>query len=364
MGWFDWMFKKSAVPVDGKKPWKAGDRVLANWDGPYFYPGRIREVTAEACLVAFDDGDQAWLPHAVILVPDIQVGSQVFCRAKGGQVYLPGTVKQQKGETIQVRYDNGQDEWTSISMVRVQRAVPSLPSAPPAKQTIDLGGPLPDSDWRAGDRVLARWLDFFWYPGTLLGIGVKGFHVLFDDGDQRIVQEASIMPLVVEEGEQIFIRPKNQPQRIYTPATVTRVHGESIDVELEDGEHESNTRVSRARFWRSPVPFTNFAFEEGDRVLAQDCDDCVYPAEILSVQHDRVMVQFLDGPERMLTPELVRRFELRTGAKVECRWKGGPHYFPGVLSKVEGERAHVRYDDGDEEWTSIRLVRIPPTRKA
>ncbi len=83
------------------------------------------------------------------------------------------------------------------------------------------------------------------------------------------------------------------------------------------------------------------------------------PAEIVTIQDDRVIVHFLDGPERMLTPERIQKFDLRPGMRIECRWRGGPNYFPGSLSKLEGERLYVNYDDGDQEWTSVRLVRLP-----
>ncbi|MCI0637452.1 MAG: hypothetical protein L0Y72_27780 [Gemmataceae bacterium] len=367
MGVFDWLFKKSEPKTGGGSAWKVGDRVLAKWMDAFFYPGRIRAVEGSRFQVSFDYGDVAWVHQAHILSPDIKVGSQVFCRIQGGPSYFPGTVSQQKGETIEVRYEHGDQEWTSLSMVRVQRPIADvapeeLPAGTPApaKQNVDLGAPADLGDWRTGDRVLARWLDFFWYPGTILGMGAKGAHILYDDGDQRLVQENHLMPLTVEEGEQIFIRPKNEPQRVYSNATVVQVDGERIDVEFEeDGRRETNTKVSRARFWRCPVGVKSFPFEEGDRVLAYDSDECVYPAEIVSIQDDRVIVQYLDGPERMLTPELIKRFDLRVGAKIECRWKGGPNYFPGVLSKLEGERIHVNYDDGDQEWTSVRLVRLP-----
>jgi hypothetical protein len=362
MGLFDWLKGKPAA----KQGWKVGDRVLAKWDA-FFYPGRVRSLADANCEVAFDDGDVAWVPYGLVLAPDIRVGSKVFGRIKGGPHYLPGTVSEQKGETIQIRYDHGEEEWTSISFVRVERGgsagapQPPMQATPPVpqKQNVDLGEPLQGTDWRVGDRVFARWLDFYWYPGTILGLGEKGIHILYDDGDQRIVQEAQLMPLVVEEGEEIFIRPKNQSQLAYTPATVSRVRGETIDVTLEDGTEETNTKVSRARFWRCPVGIGSIPFDEGQRVLAFDSDECLYPAEIVTIEDDRIIVQYLDGPERMLTPELLRKFDLRAGAKIECRWKGGPNYFAGTLAKVEGERVFIQYDDGDEEWTSIRLVRIP-----
>jgi hypothetical protein len=227
----------------------------------------------------------------------------------------------------------------------------------------DVGDPVSDSNWRAGDRALGRWYDFYWYPATILAIGTKGYHLLFDDGDQRVVQDSGLMTLDVEEGEELFIRPKNQPQRIYTPARVLRAAGEILDVEFEDGTQETNQKISRARFWRCPVGMKAIPFEEGDRIVAQDMDGYVYPAEILSMDGDKIIVQFLDGPERMLTPELAKRFELVAGARVECRWKGGQTYFPGKITELDGDRIHMAYDDGDREWTTIRLVRfVPPER--
>jgi hypothetical protein len=368
MGLFDWLFKKSPKSAT-TNTWKVGDRVLAKWSDSYFYPGIVRELSGNTCLVTFDDGDNAWIHFAHVLPPDIRVGSRVFCRARGGPNYYPGTVNQQKGETILVHYDQGDEEWTSVSMVRVQRTIASVSAesmtgAPvaPTKQSLDLGEPVKDSNFRVGDRVLARWVDFYWYPGTILAMGERGTHVLFDDGDQRIVQEIGLMPLAAEEGEHLFIRPKTEPQRVYPPATVLRVDGETLDVEFEDGTRENNTRIARARFWRCPVGVGSLPFEEGDRVLAFDSDDCLYPAEIVSMQDDRIIVQYLDGPERMLTPELLRKYELRVGVNIECRWKGGPHYFPGRIDKLEGDRVRIEYDDGEDEWTTIRLLRIPPKR--
>lgn len=368
MGLFDWL--KSKKTAQAANPWRPGDRVLAKWSDSYFYPGQVRDIQGDGCMVVFDNGEALWVHYAHVLAADITVGSRVFCRPRGGPNFSPGTVNQQKGETLLVRYDHGEEEWTSVSNVRVQRPIapinPATATGPintPAKQTVDLGEPVKDSNWKVGDRVLARWLDFYWYPGTILNMGERGVHIFYDDGDQHVVPEIAIMPLSVDEGEQIFIRAKSEPQKIYTPATVTRVHGEILDVDLEEGGQETNTRISRGRLWRCPVGVPVFPFEEGERVMAYDCDQCVYPAEIVTIEDDiRVIVQYLDGPERMVTPELVKKWELRTGMKIECRWSGGPNFFPGTLAKIDGERIFVKYDDGDEEWTSIRLFRVPPKK--
>jgi hypothetical protein len=414
MGFLSWLFgnkepKEQRRPKETttKQGWKSGDRVLAPWIDAYFYAGSIRRMEGASCEIVFDDGEVAWVESANLRRPDIVKGSQVFCRFHAGPYYMPGKVRQQNGEKIQVEYDNGEKEWTTISMVRVTRplvnsadpparvhqnlAMPMGPGMagpgaigpgvggpmtgtmaaagpmvgqPSAPFIPDLGDPVTDCDWRTGDRVLGRWFDLFWYPATILAMGTKGYHLLFDDGDQRVVKDLGLMPMVVEEGEELFIRPKNQPQRIYTPAKVLRVKGETIDVELEDGTHEANTKVSRARLWRCPVGIGALSVEEGDRAWAQDIDGFTYPAEILSVEEDKIIVSFLDGPERMLTPELVRPFELRSGTAVQCRWKGGQAYFPGKITQIEGDRVHVAYDDGDREWTTVRLIRLVPAEGA
>jgi hypothetical protein len=402
MGLFDWLFGKkvstAAKSVSDAEPaasWRVGDRVLASWLDAFFYPGRVRNVQGSNCEIAFDDGDSAWIHEANVRRPDIQVGSLVFCRHHAGPMYLPAIVREQRGEKLQVEYESGEKEWTTISMVRVQRPMANTPAQPsvasmlppgmmamqggmpmqgpgmpmmgqgpmPPQQRAfipDLGDPVSDSNWRIGDRVLGRWFDLFWYPGTILAMGTKGYHILFDDGDQRVVQDLGLMTLDVDEGEHIFVRPKNQPQRIYAPATVTHAHGETIDVEFEDGAAETNLKVSRARFWRCPVGVKSFNFDEGERVWAQDIDGYTYPAEILSIDGDKIIVHFLDGPERMLTPELIRRFDLNVGLTMECRWRGGGQYFPGRISQVEGDRIFVDYADGDKEWNTVRLVRLPP----
>ena len=367
MGLFDWLKFKKSSSASNVNPWKVGERVLAKKPDSYFYPGVVREISENGCLIVFDDGDAGWVHFAHVLAPDIKIGSRVFCRNKNASVFSPGTVNQLKGETVRVHYDQGEEEWTSISMLRVQRPIAPVSAEAlaganvPVKQSVDLGDPVKDTNWRIGDRVLARWLDFYWYPGTILAMGERGIHIFYDNGEQRVVQEIMLMPLVIEEGEHLEIRPKNEPQRVYAPALVTRVDGEKLDVEYEDATHETSTRVTRARFWRCPVGTGAFPFEDGDRVLAYDCDECIYPAEIVAIEDDqRIIVQYLDGFERMLTPELIKRFDVKAGLKVECRWSGGPHFFPGTIAKVDGERIHVKYDDGDDEWTSIRLFRIPP----
>jgi hypothetical protein len=98
-----------------------GKRVLAEWEANLYYPGTIRDQAEGKYLVVFDDGDSARLGSGQITPLDIKVGSRVFGRWKGGNAYFPGRVTEQNGEKIFIVYDDGDKEWTTISMVRVKK---------------------------------------------------------------------------------------------------------------------------------------------------------------------------------------------------------------------------------------------------
>jgi hypothetical protein len=104
------------------KAWKAGDRVLARW-GPekFWYPGTVREVRGDRYLIVFDDGDKQESPADEVGPEDIAVGDKVLGNFKRAGKYYPGKVTTRTGEQIHIKYDDGDEEDTTISMVRVER---------------------------------------------------------------------------------------------------------------------------------------------------------------------------------------------------------------------------------------------------
>jgi hypothetical protein len=275
-----------------------------------------------------------------------QQGDKVLARRDGDDRWLPGTVRLIKEGKHYVQFDDGVFELATA--LRSPQTPPPLPAAvhePAVHGT--------------GDRVLGRWLDLWWYPATILYEENGRYQVQFDDGDQGLLMDNQILPLQPEVGEAVQCRPKEEVQLRYRPGRITRVAGEVLDVEFDDGDGETNTSVSRVRLWRCPVVVTDFPFHEGDRVLGALPDGYLYPADLLISDSDRVVLQFLNGIQGAVTPELVSALSVETGMRVEGRWRGGQEYFPGEIDRLKGERLHVRYDDGDEEWTTVRLIRIP-----
>jgi hypothetical protein len=102
--------------------WKVEDRVLANWThDDYWYPATIKSMDGERIYVHFDDGDKEWTTSDHLMSIDIEVGDRVHGRWNGGPIYYAGRVAQQEGEKIYIEYEDGDEEWTTISSVRVTR---------------------------------------------------------------------------------------------------------------------------------------------------------------------------------------------------------------------------------------------------
>jgi len=98
------------------------DRVLANWtQDEFWYPATITEVEGERFYVEFDDGDKEWITSDRLMSINIEVGARVYAKWQAGEEYYPGKVTEKNGEDIYVVYDDGDEEWTMISYVRVTR---------------------------------------------------------------------------------------------------------------------------------------------------------------------------------------------------------------------------------------------------
>ena len=103
--------------------WTPGTRVLAHWapDG-FLYPGTILEERGGQYRIGFDDGERAWVTTDGLAPLDVSEGTRVFGRWQGAPAYYPGTVAEQDGERLRIQYDDGDEEWTTVAMVRVERA--------------------------------------------------------------------------------------------------------------------------------------------------------------------------------------------------------------------------------------------------
>jgi DNA repair Crb2-like protein len=97
-----------------------------------------------------------------------------------------------------------------------------------------------------GDRVLAKWPveKDWWYPGVVVGTGLVGLEVQFDDGDRTSVTDEEYRPLQLGIGSRVYCRWKGGGE--YYPGKVSMAVGDAIHVEYDDGDKET-TSVSMVR---------------------------------------------------------------------------------------------------------------------
>jgi hypothetical protein len=325
--------------------WKNGDRVLARREPEedYWYPGTIRHSQANRHFVLFDDGGDALVGPSGLRPLSLELGDGVFVR-RSGRDYEPGRITDREGDLLLIAFKSGgQPLWTPLARIRL--------GSHAARQ----GRSVPS--WDVADRVLACYFDLDWYPGIVLRADDTKVHVLFDDGNQAIVTPDRVRPMEVSAGDRVLCRWQGRPE--FYPGEVTHVKEEKIHVRYDDGDEEwTSVRLLRLQRddWLAVGELQDLS--TGDRVLARWFDQLWYPGVILAVEGKRIHIAFDDGDQAHVTCDQVRALDVGVGDHVSCRRRGGPFYLPGEILKKEGERICVRYDGGDEEWTSVRMVRV------
>ena len=100
--------------------WQPGTRVLATrLDDEFYYPGTVHQADAARWFVLFDDGNECWVGDDQLLPLQIDVGDRLAVRLPGGTDYTVCRVLRREGEKINVQFDDGSDEQTSLGMIRV-----------------------------------------------------------------------------------------------------------------------------------------------------------------------------------------------------------------------------------------------------
>ena len=99
-----------------------GEQVMAEWpENRCWYHGVISEVRGAAYRVQFSDGDTALLPDNKVVRDRIRRGHRVQGRWQRGQKTYPGRINDRQGNDIQIFYDDGDREWTTMAYICVRR---------------------------------------------------------------------------------------------------------------------------------------------------------------------------------------------------------------------------------------------------
>jgi hypothetical protein len=224
------------------------------------------------------------------------------------------------------------------------------------------------TSWQAGDRVLAWWAPdcSLWYPATVRTVEAERCHVEYDAGETAWLLLDQLRPLEIGPGSRVQCRWLGYAD--YYPGTVERMDGPRIHIRYDDGADEwTEMRLLRVE-GGLPPSLTRRTWQVGDRLLAWWAPDSLwYPATVRIAEVERFHVEYDDAETAWLLPDQLMLLEIGEGSRVECRWQAGEAYYPGTVDRQDGPRIHLRYDDGDEEWTEMRLLRVvggtPPSAR-
>ena len=98
--------------------WNPGDRAYAYWEeDEYFYPASVIKVDGDEIYVRFDTGEEEWTTPDDMDDYDADPGEEVECKASDG-LYYEATILNVNGERIEVEYEDGTTEWTNLNRLR------------------------------------------------------------------------------------------------------------------------------------------------------------------------------------------------------------------------------------------------------
>lgn len=82
-----------------------------------------------------------------------------------------------------------------------------------------------------------------------------------------------------------------------------------------------------------------------------------YPGVVEGVSGGNVTIAYDDGDRETLPVALTKPYDWAIGTRIECNFKGAGSWYPGVIASLAGADLGINYDDGDRERTKTAFCR-------
>jgi len=99
--------------------WTEGNRAFAFWDeDEYFYPATIVTIDGEDIFVRFDTGEEEWTTSDYLEEFLVEVDDEIECKSARDNLYYDVVVINLDGERVEVEYEDETTEWSALSRLR------------------------------------------------------------------------------------------------------------------------------------------------------------------------------------------------------------------------------------------------------
>ena len=99
--------------------WTEGNRAFAFWDeDEYFYPATIVSIDGEDIFVRFDTGEEEWTTADYLEEFLVEVDDEIECKSAKDNLYYDVIVLSLDGERVEVEYEDETTEWSTLSRLR------------------------------------------------------------------------------------------------------------------------------------------------------------------------------------------------------------------------------------------------------
>lgn len=114
-----------------------GSRVWAVWNDAALFAGTVSQLHQSEAHIEFDDGDRAWVQLDQLLPLEFILGMFVIARHRDNGDCSPATISDTEGHRVQVRFEDGREEWTTASGLALPMQSLQMISiqSPPAETT-------------------------------------------------------------------------------------------------------------------------------------------------------------------------------------------------------------------------------------
>jgi hypothetical protein len=218
---------------------------------------------------------------------------------------------------------------------------------------------------KVGDTVWAQWRPNVWLRGAISNTASIGFHVRFDNFDERALPPSLIAVDTPPKREDL--KPATRVVAIwhngkYYPATITDIGEKTCFLQFDDGDQGEFEFALIRLIAARPDPAR--APRIGDIVWAQWRPNSWYHGTVAKLGNLGLHIVFDDGDEADLAPALVvldeppQKENVKVGARVLAVWNNG-NLYPATVREITDKKKYIlQFDGGDRGECDLSDLRL------